>query len=160
MFRRIKAFFKLSGSMRRLVWEAYVLLAWARIQKSKPFAKVAPGLGAPMVETPMNGLSRDQIAVIRSISKAIMLAAKYTFWESRCLVMAVAAMKMLERRHIESTLYMGTARNEEGQLTAHAWLRSGKLIVTGADTMDQYTVVGVFGKRCPEKGAGEIVYDT
>lgn len=39
---------------------------------------------------------------------------------------------------------------------AHAWLRSGKLIVTGADTMDQYTVVGVFGKRCPEKGSGRL----
>ena len=74
--------------------------------------------------------------------------------------MAIAGMKMLERRKIESTLYMGTARNKQGHMMAHAWLRSGKLIVTGADTMDQYTVVGVFGKRCPEKGSGEIVYDT
>lgn len=160
MFRKVKSYFSLPGTIRRLVWEAYVLLAWARLQKTRPFAKIAPGLGTPMVETPVTGLNRTQVAEIRNISKAILLASKYTLWESQCLVMAIAAMKMLERRNIASTLYMGTARNNQGQLMAHAWLRSGKLIVTGADTMDQYTVVGVFGKRCPEKGSGEIVYDT
>ncbi|KAA8785203.1 hypothetical protein ABIE27_004013 [Paenibacillus sp. 4624] len=160
MFRKVKSYFSLPGTIRRLVWEAYILLAWARMQKARPFAKIAPGLGTPMVETPVTGLNRTQVTEIRNISKAILLASKYTLWESQCLVMAIAAMKMLERRNIASTLYMGTARNKQGQLMAHAWLRSGKLIVTGADTMDQYTVVGVFGKRCPEKGSGEIVYDT
>lgn len=160
MLRKIKVYLSLPRSMRRLVWEAYILLGWARIQKAMPFAKIAPGLGTPMVETPMTGLDRSEVITIRNISKAISLASKYTLWESRCLVMAIAGMKMLERRKIESTLYMGTARNKQGHMMAHAWLRSGKLIVTGADTMDQYTVVGVFGKRCPEKGSGEIVYDT
>ncbi|MDT0121896.1 Transglutaminase-like superfamily protein [Paenibacillus polysaccharolyticus] len=159
MFRKVKSYFSLPGTIRRLVWEAYILLGWARVQKARPFAKIAPRLGTPMVETPVTGLNRTQVAEIRNISKAVMIASKYTFWESQCLVMAIAAMKMLERRNIASTLYMGTARNKQGQLMAHAWLRSGKLIVTGADTMDQYTVVGVFGKRCPEKGSGEIVYD-
>ncbi|WP_342555139.1 lasso peptide biosynthesis B2 protein [Paenibacillus sp. FSL R7-0652] len=160
MFHKARSYFSLPGPIRRLVWEAYVLLGWARIQKARPFAKIAPGLGAPMVETPVTGLDRSQVLEIRNISKAVLIASKYTLWESQCLVMAIAAMKMLERRKIASTLYMGTARNKQGQLKAHAWLRSGKLIVTGADTMDQYTVVGVFGKRCPEKGSGEIVYDT
>ncbi|WP_434752032.1 lasso peptide biosynthesis B2 protein [Paenibacillus amylolyticus] len=160
MFRKVKAYFSLSSTMRRLIWEAYLLLGWARIQKARPFAKIAPRLGTAMVETPVTGLSRNQVIEIRNISKAVMLASKYTLWESQCLVMAIAAMNMLERRNIASTLYMGTARNKQGQLMAHAWLRSGKLIVTGADTMDQYTVVGVFGKQCPEKGSGEIVYDS
>ncbi|MCM3131524.1 lasso peptide biosynthesis B2 protein [Paenibacillus polysaccharolyticus] len=159
MFRKVKAYFSLPSTIRRLIWEAYVLLGWARIQKARPFAKIAPGLGIPMLETPVVGLNRNQVIEIRNISKAVMLASKYTLWESQCLVMAIAAMKMLERRKIASTLYMGTARNKQGQLKAHAWLRSGKLIVTGADTMDQYTVVGLFGKRCPEKGSGDIVYD-
>lgn len=160
MLRKIKAYRSLPRDIRGLVWEAYVHLGWARILKAMPFAKIAPGLGTPMYETPMTGLHRSDVTTIRNISKAILIASRYTLWESRCLVMAIAAMKMLERRKVESTLYMGTARNETGQMMAHAWLRSGKLIVTGADTMDQYTVVGVFGKRCPERGAGEIVYDT
>ena len=41
--------------------------------------------------------------------------SRYTFWESQCLVKAIAAMKMLERRQIESTLYLGTAKDENGK---------------------------------------------
>ncbi|WP_440118213.1 lasso peptide biosynthesis B2 protein [Paenibacillus sp. QZ-Y1] len=160
MLRKIKAYRSLPREVRGLIWEAYIHLGWARILKAMPFAKIAPGLGTSMHETPMMGLQRSEVKTVRNVSKAILSASRYTLWESRCLVMAIAAMKMLERRKIDSTLYMGTARNEQGQMMAHAWLRSGKLIVTGADTMDQYTVVGVFGKRCPEKGSGEIVYDT
>ena len=55
--------------------------------------------------------------------------SKYTFWESQCLVKAIAGMKMLERRQIESTLYLGTAKDELGKLIAHAWLRSGPFIL-------------------------------
>ncbi|MDR6722685.1 MULTISPECIES: lasso peptide biosynthesis B2 protein [Paenibacillus] len=160
MVRKIKAYFSLTRTLRLMLWEAFFYLGLARILKAMPFAKIAPGLGIPMHETPMTGLNRSQIVTLRNVSKAIMLASKITPWQSRCLVMAIAAMKMLERRNISSTLYMGTARNKEGQMMAHAWLRSGKLIVTGADTMDQYTVVGVFGKQCSEKGSGEIVYES
>ena len=47
-----------------------------------------------------------------NISEAINIMSRYTFWESHCLVKAIAAMKMLERRQIESTLYLGTAKDE------------------------------------------------
>ena len=59
------------------------------------------------------------------ISQAIHIVSKYTFWESQCLVKAIAAMRMLEKRGIESTLYLGTAKDESGKIIAHAWLRSG-----------------------------------
>ena len=62
--------------------------------------------------------------------------SRYTFWESQCLVKAIAAMKMLERRQIESTLYLGTAKDENGKLIAHAWLRSGPFYITGAEGME------------------------
>ena len=42
--------------------------------------------------------------------------SRYTFWESQCLVKAIAGMKMLERRHIESTLYLGTAKDETWEI--------------------------------------------
>ena len=55
--------------------------------------------------------------------------SKYTFWESQCLVKAIAGMKMLERRNIESTLYLGTAKDAKGQMyRSDAWLRSGPTI--------------------------------
>jgi hypothetical protein len=73
--------------------------------------------------------------------------SKYTFWESQCLVKAIAAMKMLEKRNIDSTLYLGTARDESGELVAHAWLRSGPYFVTGSEGKEKYTVVGKFAKK-------------
>jgi hypothetical protein len=56
-------------------------------------------------------------------------------------------MKMLERRKIESTLYMGTAKDETGRLIAHAWLRSGPYCITGSEEMSSFTVVSKFAKR-------------
>ena len=54
---------------------------------------------------------------------------------------------MLEKRGIESTLYLGTAKDESGELIAHAWLRSGPYFVTGAEGMEKFTVVGKFAKK-------------
>ena len=55
-------------------------------------------------------------------------------------------MKMLERRGIPSTLYLGSGRDDQGQMAAHAWLRSGSYIVTGKEGHERYAVVGIFGK--------------
>ena len=69
--------------------------------------------------------------ILKNISQAIHIMSRYTFWESQCLVKAIAGMKMLERRKIESTLYLGTAKDENGKMIAHAWLRSGPFYITG-----------------------------
>ena len=65
--------------------------------------------------------------------------------ESECLVKAIAGMKMLEKRNIESTMYLGVAKDEKG-LSAHAWLRSGWLYVSGSEGMEKFTVVEKFAK--------------
>lgn len=121
-------------------------MAWARILKAIPFSKVAPTLGVFMNETPLNYNESNGI-IVRNISEAIHIMSRYTFWESQCLVRAIAAMKMLERRQIESTLYLGTAKDEKGNLIAHAWLRSGPFYITGAEVMERFIVVSKFAKR-------------
>lgn len=138
--------------------EAVFFLAWGRIQKMLPFSRIAPRLGEHMAETPfMDHIEHRR--TIRHISRALHIARRAVFWESECLVMAFAAMRMLARRGIDSTLYMGTARNAEGKLIAHAWLRSGTIYVTGADEMERYVVVSTFA-RCvpgPEKLGENVV---
>ena len=62
-------------------------------------------------------------------------------------------MKMLERRNIESTLYLGTAKDLNGKLIAHAWLRSGPLYITGKEGMEKFTEVGKFANSIRFKGA-------
>jgi hypothetical protein len=62
------------------------------------------------------------------------------------LVQALAAKIMLTRRGICSTLYLGAAKAGEG-LAAHAWLRSGSVIVTGGPGRERFTVISTFADR-------------
>lgn len=132
-------------SVKILLIEAFIYLGWARLLKAIPFARAARTLGEQSEETPYRSSNRHE-KTLKDVSKAVRIMSRYTLWESKCLVMAIAAMKMLERRNIESTLYLGTAK-DDGRMIAHAWLRSGPFYVTGADGMEAFTVVGIFGKK-------------
>ena len=55
-----------------------------------------------------------------------------TTWESKCLVRALTAQKLLKRKKIHSTMYLG-CKLEEGKMVAHAWLRCGQMYVTGGN---------------------------
>jgi hypothetical protein len=113
---------------------------------NRPFVKLAPSLGVKSEETPAQQMPAD-IRLLNQISNALEAVSRHTFWESKCLVKAIAGMKMLERRRIDSTLYLGTAKDHKGELIAHAWLRSGPLYLTGADVMNRFVVVEKFAKR-------------
>lgn len=132
--------------MKGLLLESYFYLGIGRYLKSISFSKVAPSLGKHMDETTFD-LYTENKKFLFSVSQAIQIMSRYTFWESQCLVQAIAAMKMLEKRQIESTLYLGTARDETGELIAHAWLRSGPYYITGAEGKEKFTVVGKFAKK-------------
>ncbi|WP_121613808.1 lasso peptide biosynthesis B2 protein [Mesobacillus foraminis] len=151
---KIKQFLSYDKATKLLFIEAFCLLAWARILKSRSFVKVAPSLGEQMGET-TNEDNQNNIRILKHISQAIHVTSKYTFWESQCLVQAIAGMKMLTRRNIEATIYFGTARDETGKLIAHAWLRSGSFYVTGSDGMERFTVVNTFAKRLKSDIQGE-----
>jgi len=150
MLKKIKGFLKYDNRMKLLLLETFFVLGWARILKSIPFAKVAPFLGERSAETPdyVNERNRSKL---NEISKGIAIMSHHTLWESKCLVQALAAMNMLKRRKIESTLYMGMAKDEKGSLIAHAWLRSGSCYVTGSEGMERFTVVGTFANNASNK---------
>lgn len=144
--KKARNFLRLNFKTKLLLIEAFLHLGRARYLKSISFSKVAPSLGEQMKETSYTSISSDK-EVLDSISRAIHIMSRYTFWESQCLVKAMAGMKMLERRKIDSTLYLGTAKDENGELIAHAWLRSGPFYITGAEVMDRFTVVSKFAKE-------------
>lgn len=129
-----------------LFMEAYMYLGWARVLKSIRFTKVIKMFDLQMEETTTNPLHINRRKV-SNVAGAIQTMSRYTPWDSKCLVRALAAMKMLERRKIDSTLYLGTAKDETGSMVAHAWLRSGPYYVSGAEEMKRFTVVGTFAKK-------------
>ncbi|MED3540406.1 lasso peptide biosynthesis B2 protein [Bacillus toyonensis] len=147
--KRLRVFLLLNMETKLLFLEAYIFLGWARVLKSITFSKVAPSLGDYMNETSVAQIQQHE-DTLKEVSEAISIMSRYTFWESQCLVKAIAGMKMLQKRDIESTLYLGTAKDNSGELIAHAWLRSGSFYVTGSEGMEKFTVVGSFAKRLSE----------
>ncbi|MEK3875321.1 lasso peptide biosynthesis B2 protein [Paenibacillus sp. FSL M7-0420] len=143
--RRLRLLLVHDKALLTLLPETLWRLMLVRIQLLFPFARTAPQLGVKSLETPAVSKPSD-IRRIQQITKAIRVMSRYTPWKSTCMVRAVAALKMLEKRGIESTLYMGVARDKQGQMIAHAWLRSGAHYVSGDDAMQGFVVVEKFAK--------------
>ena len=127
-----------------LLAEAWLSLAWARLMILLPFRRLAPRLGVPGRETEWQELPRETMMELHRVADAVRIASRHAWWDCKCLVRALAAMRMLNRRGIESTLYLGTGRDADGCLAAHAWLRSGSRYITGAEERHRFTVIGMY----------------
>ncbi|TXC92351.1 lasso peptide biosynthesis B2 protein [Metabacillus litoralis] len=145
--RKVKMFIFMNKKSQLLFLEAVFYLGIARILKSVPFHKIVHLLGEENKETTYITPSILDKKTLVQISQAINTMSRYTLWESMCLVKAIACMKMLERRHIGSTLYLGIAKDQTGSMIAHAWLRSGPYYLTGYEEKEKFTVVSQFAKN-------------
>ena len=131
---------------RFLLMEAFVLLGIARLAVlALPFKWLAVSLGRHMNEADAQIIASD-LNLARKVGQAVRSAANYTPWESVCLPQGVAAQWMLKRRRIAGTLYLGVSKDEAKpeKLAAHAWLRCGNIILTGAAGHRQFTEVSSF----------------
>jgi hypothetical protein len=149
---RIANFMCRSWSDRRLLIEALALLCWARLLiRIVPFRWIAPCLGRPMAESPVDvGDAQRQLAL--RVAWAVQAVARHVPLGFVCLPQAVAAKWMLRRRRLPSTLYLGLQRQKECAATAHAWLRVGDLILTGRRESSLHTVVATFAEETPSTG--------
>lgn len=136
-------FKRLSWRQRLLLAEAALTLTAARLALLLPFRWLAGTLGRKAGETPLE-LPQPQLEAARQVGWAVRAAAKRTPWKSACLAQALTACWMLKRRAIPATFYLGVSRKDQG-MTAHAWLRSGPVILTGAEGRQAYTVLSTFG---------------
>ena len=146
--QHIKYFLRLSWRDRLLLLEAiaYLSVSWLTV-KVIPFRLIAPRLGQHMLESTEDIIPAEQ-SQNKRISWAIEKISTRIRWGRNCLVQTVAAKHMLKHRGIHSTVYLGVAHNsEQGLLGAHAWLRSGNLIVTGAPEHHYYQVISTFAEE-------------
>lgn len=138
---------------RYVLLEAIFWLGFSRfVMVALPFRWIAPYLGQRMAETPTDRVSDEHLQQLQKISWAIRKLSPHTPWQSKCLVQAIAAKRMLQLRQINSTLYLGVIRNDyrdqsnSDPLKAHAWLRSGRFLLTGGQGYQQFTVVATFAE--------------
>jgi hypothetical protein len=130
----------------RLVIEAGGYLVAARVAVwFVPFRRLASDLGDKMAESPAE-ITEAQRSASAKIGWAVRGLGYHLPGMSQCLVQALAATWMLKRRRIPSTLYFGLAKEEDGELKAHAWVRSGAQVLTGAKGRRDFTVVATFAE--------------
>ena len=143
--RRVTKYLQYSPAMRALLAEAWLSLGLARLLLlTTEFKKIAPKLGKHMREVSAKG-DAAQTALAKDIGLAVRTMSYHTVWESKCFAQAIAAKRMLTRRGIQSTLYLGVAKDDAGSLIAHAWITSCGLTLTGGRNAKRFTVVSVFG---------------
>lgn len=152
---RLTKLFRLSWSDWGLLLEATLWLGLARAALvTLPFRWLARRFGQLMAESSPDGdpTSRPQLA---RVSWAVREMSRYTPWQSACLAQAIAAKGMLRRRGIASTLYLGLAKDGQTALVAHAWLRSGSMVLTGGQGRSRYTVVATFAEPLASYASAE-----
>ena len=110
----------------------------------RPSKKLKPKWGIAGEESSRNA-SFDNYRYAKKVSYAVNQVCSKTKWESKCLVRALAAQKLLVDKGIDSTLYLGCKEDENKKMVAHAWIRCGEAYVTGGNgAADGYAVVEKF----------------
>lgn len=107
-----------------------------------PFNRLRKRMGTHKQESP-DKVDNDTYKIARRIASRVLFVSAKTPWESKCLVQALTAQKLLKNQGISTTIYLGV-RRYENEMKAHAWLRCGEYYVTGGAIRDQYTVVAKF----------------
>ena len=127
---------------KRLTIYAYLLSAKYRflIKFVKP-KKLQKRWGEEGMESPEDEVPW-KYRYAQNVSRVVDRICSKTAWESKCLVRALTAQQILRMKGIQSTLYLGCGY-DEGKMVAHAWLRVGKMYVTGGNGTG-YSVVDKF----------------
>lgn len=144
MIGRAKHFSKKPVNEKRLYIEAALRLSYSRLStRILPFRTIAGGLGMSMAESPFEK-EPDAHDIVDVLSRSIVTMSRFLPFECKCLVQAIAAKKMLDRRHVKCTFYLGIKKGGDDLFSAHAWVRAGEKIVTGDARTDDYTVISMF----------------
>ena len=143
MIKKLYKFIKLDNKRKLLFIQAFIILGISRaLVLSVHFKSLSKRFGTHGKETSYEVC--EDVKSTKLIQWSVNTASKFTPWNSNCLAKAITAQKMLRKRKISSTIYFGVAK-EKDELTAHAWLRSGDIYVTGGDGSG-YAITGVFGQ--------------
>lgn len=138
--QKCATFLHLSGFERRLVGEAALMLALARLLVlTMPLRLIVPWLQ----RAPETALTDKQI--VRAVRRAVTIAARNVPWNPACLTQALAAKAMLARRGCGSAFHLGATFDKNGKLVAHAWLVAGGEVVVGAVGIRGMSLLARFG---------------
>ena len=146
LIRKIKTFiFKIRIKDKLLFLEAFLLTGIMRFKiLRKPFNKLKEEMGTYNKESKEDA-ELVEYKVCKKIRWIVTTISNHTPWESLCLVQALTVQNMLKRRNISTTIYLGVNKIDN-EMKAHAWIRCGKMYITGG-TGSGYATVAKFSNE-------------
>lgn len=140
-------FAQMPASERMLVIEA--LLAVCRValfRRLLPIRCSIAAVGKQGLESPEVG-SQQQVEAAHQVSRALASVAAHAVPMPSCLTLAMAGSRLLRRRGVPSTMYLGVSKPTSSMLSAHAWLRAGPVIVTGKRNAESFPIIASFAEE-------------
>ena len=146
MFRAVRHFLALTTRSKALLLQIYLLLGYYRaaIQLSS-FRRLSSSLQHHRQEPPRVPATAEQMQRAAHLGYLVAGAARFTPWQSRCLVQVLTLQRMMAKEGLGGRFYLGVMRESgSGELSAHAWLRCGEQIINGAQGHERFTVVSTY----------------
>ena len=144
LLRKIKVFFKIKNRDKIDYLKIFIYMGYFRaFILFIPFNKLRKRMGTVKVESPDIVDVECYRKAVR-ISRMVTVVSWHTPWESKCLVQALTAQRMLKKEGISTTLYLGVSKDKHNKMQAHAWTRCGEFFVTGGANRHEYAVVAKF----------------
>ncbi len=147
--RAIASFLRAPGRRQALALEAAGELARARLITLLPARIYTRDFGS------MNGASGAAAVgacpeAACEIGRMVETVARAMPFRALCLQQAVAARRMLRRRGVRATVYLGVKRTAAAPdkvvrgSVAHAWVEVGSQVVNGDGSLGDYAIVARF----------------
>lgn len=139
--RKIKTYILTISTKEKLLFiEAFLLTGIMRYKILKtPFNKLKIQLGEYNKES-AEEVSIETYKKAKQIRWIVTHISQHTPWESLCLVQAMTVQKMLKKRNISTTIYLGVNKDKNNEMKAHAWIRCGQMYITGGNGTGYATV--------------------
>lgn len=142
--RKLRVFSRFTYNDKKLILKITIMSALIRfIILVVPFKYIKKYLGEEKSQSDYIP-SNEEKKYIQKISVFIEKVCKNTPWQSKCLVQAIIAQRLLSSKQIESTMYLGVGK-DKNDMVAHAWVLCGEYYVSGWSSL-KYGVVAKFKK--------------
>lgn len=142
---RLRKFIKLSYKDKLLVAYIFILCGIVRLTiLIVPFSIIRRHLGKYNIQSDKEVIEKENYQLAHKVQRLVTATARYTPWQSKCLVQAIVAQHLLKKYHLGTTIYFGIAKDESGKILAHAWLRYGSMVVTGGGAVEYFKMVACY----------------
>ena len=135
----LRKFVSLSSSDRNLLIQTAVLLSGIRLGLRFVSFPTLRRILDKISKTAPNSTQAYQ-STLNRVVWAVDIVSKYMPGGVKCLARALATQVLLARRGYLVQLHIGVAKDEAGQLEAHAWIESqGSVVIGDLKDLDRYT---------------------